>query len=326
MGQHIKCNKTISLVRGYLSINNASGRGILHNNSLSILFINIILNQLDLLVGELKQKYKAGVKRAANPEYTRVLNELRILKKADKCPGEREYLEGLIRSIPRVNYSDPNFTRLLYLRYLDKVLLGVIGPRPLVSSVFYDLKGFMEGSLFLSLHSDNFNAVRGQTGVSFLNVQIRVPLTDNSNLIIKSRQGVVFESRFRPRVSIDINISEVFNKLHSDANVFLKYNNAGNWYFAPTPNMSMLNKSPGDIIKFYNAKVYGLINYYFFADNLESLRDVVYILKGSCTLTLIRRCGYDTEEEVYSKFGHSLSIGGSSIKFYIPRSYRRKSY
>jgi Type II intron maturase len=65
----------------------------------------------------------------------------------------------------------------------------------------------------------------------------------------------------------------------------------------------MINFDHADIIKYYNAVVRGLLNYYSFVDNINRLRTIVEYLRYSCRRTLAKKFKLKTMAATFKKFG-----------------------
>ena len=60
------------------------------------------------------------------------------------------------------------------------------------------------------------------------------------------------------------------------------------------------------IIRFYQQKIDGILNYYSFVDNFRELGWFVHALKYSCALTLRLKFKLPSVRRVFKKFGSSL--------------------
>jgi hypothetical protein len=65
----------------------------------------------------------------------------------------------------------------------------------------------------------------------------------------------------------------------------------------------MIHFDHADIIKYYNAVVRGLVNYYSFVDNINRLRTIVEYLRYSCRRTLAKKFKLKTMAAIFKKFG-----------------------
>jgi len=93
--------------------------------------------------------------------------------------------------------------------------------------------------------------------------------------------------------------------------------------FVPTFCGRLINLDHADIIRFYNQKIHGILNYYSFVDNIKSLGQFVHGLKHSCALTLALKLKFRHRAKVFKKFGSTLRCPETKVELYIPKSFRR---
>jgi hypothetical protein len=114
-------------------------------------------------------------------------------------------------------------------------------------------------------------------------------------------------------------ILKIFDK--SVENGFFKRTLTGK--FVPTSCGRVVNLDHADIIRFYNQKIRGVLNYYSFVDNKKSLGSFVHGLKHSCALTLALKFKLRHRSKVFKKFGKALKCPETEVELYIPKSFRR---
>ena len=96
---------------------------------ISPILANIFLHELDeYVVGQLKPGFDKGERRGRNPEYGKLSNAIR------RARMQKEYsladtLKKQRNQIHRSNPLDSNYRRLLYIRYADDFLIGIIGSK-----------------------------------------------------------------------------------------------------------------------------------------------------------------------------------------------------
>lgn len=132
----IKCEKTLQLIRKSLVAGHIdplsgetikSSEGTPQGSILSPLLSNIVLHELDSFMEKLKDRFERGDKRAKNKEYAKIQSKIQRLQRSN--PGSPEIKELALhrRTIPSVDTHDPNFRRLIYLRYADDFRVLIIG-------------------------------------------------------------------------------------------------------------------------------------------------------------------------------------------------------
>jgi len=101
---------------------------------------------------------------------------------------------------------------------------------------------------------------------------------------------------------------------------FIKQNRFGK--ILPTAHTPVVNLTHYEIVKMYNAKIYGLLNFYNFASNRFSLAKVFWFLRASCALTLARKLKLKTMRQIFNRFGFSLKCSSTEIELSIPKSLK----
>ena len=151
---------------------------------ISPILANIYLDKFDKYVNEYVRKFKKGKKRMRTKEYRRnevELSKARIALKNANDDCERENAIARIRQLEkeRVNIppSDPmdnNYARLVYVRYADDWLCGVIGSKEDCKKIKEDFKNFLKEQLQLELSEEKTLITNAQKSAKFLSYEIRV--------------------------------------------------------------------------------------------------------------------------------------------------------
>lgn len=84
-----------------------------------------------------------------------------------------------------------------------------------------------------------------------------------------------------------------------------------------------MNFDHADIVKYYNAVVRGILNYYSFVDNIARLSAIVEYLRYSCRLTLAKKYKLRTMGATFKKFGKRLACKETKTSFFSPPNYKR---
>lgn len=163
---------------------------------ISPILANIYLDKFDKYVNEYVRKFKKGKKRMRTKEYRRnevELSKARIALKNANDDCERENAIARIRQLEkeRVNIppSDPmdnNYARLVYVRYADDWLCGVIGSKEDCKKIKEDFKNFLKEQLQLELSEEKTLITNAQKSAKFLSYEIRVR---HSNLTKRDKTG-----------------------------------------------------------------------------------------------------------------------------------------
>lgn len=292
--KRIHCDKTVALVKKSLKIPFKEDDkfvrpkvGTLQGSSLSPLLCNMYLHEMDLYVEGLKKSF-------------------------DK--GNRQKLKS----------KDPlnlNFRRLNYIRYGDDFVIGIFGSREESVKIRDDLNNFLREKLSLTLSLtktiiSHFN----KEGVFFLGTQIKgnrekEKLVEN----IKRKDNKKFKTRITSRIRMFAPIEKLLQK-GIDNNVFKRLQSRK---VVATALRRIVNYSHSDIIRFFNSKIRGILNYYSFVDNAKSLGSLIHGLKHSCALTLALKYKLRVRSKVFKKFGKHLQSKETEVKLFIPKTFAR---
>lgn len=337
----IKCDRTLSLIKGILSkdmINpEMHGSGSLlkplrmfhlsqklklrdkgtrstQGSILSPLFCNIVLHQLDLYMEKRKQAFESGANRRISSQY----NSLNIRRSRSNDPIERRDLLSEMRKIRKIDSFDPYFKRLLYVRYADDFIVLIIGNKDEAILIRNLIKDFLLQKCGLELNMDKSNISNiSKEGFSFLGSDIckAGKLSD-----LPVRKGKTFSRRIAPRLLIKAPIKSIIHKLLDGK--FVKYNAKSE--LVGIGRTDLINLTHEDILKFYNAQIRGLLNYYSFASNYSSLKGIHWLFRQSCGMTLARKFKLGTKRAAMLKFGADLKSPDSDLKLYRPKSFKVK--
>lgn len=324
--KRVECVKTLTLIKK--SLRNPykdNGRliypkiGTFQGSSLSPLLCNIFLHEFDIFMKDLKKSFDKGARRRKNPVYRHVQHLLSHNKKILNPQDKRE-LSQQLRSLKSKDFKDPNFKRLQYIRYADDFLVGIIGERAESVHIKQEIRNFLLNSLSLNLNFDKTHITNlNREGINFLGtfIQGNQEKEKKVHLIRIGKKRVRVRSTSRAR--LEVPILKLFEK-GLENGLFKK---TGSGKFAPTYCGSLINLDHADIIRFYNQKICGILNYYSFADNKKSLGSLVHGLKHSCALTLALKLKFRHRAKVFKKFGKTLKCPETGVELFIPKSFSR---
>lgn len=133
---NITCDKTLQLIRksltaGYIDPNSGehiqTTLGTPQCSEYSPLLANIVLNELDKKVLDIKNSFEKGKNRAKNKEYDALTSRIQNLNKLH--PGSHVITEQAIqrRYNPSLTHSEPDLRRLMYIRYADDFVILITG-------------------------------------------------------------------------------------------------------------------------------------------------------------------------------------------------------
>jgi len=306
---------------GYLDAKKRKSEyGTPQGSILSPLLANVVLHELDKYIcNEIKQEYTLGKERKMNPVYTKLANKRKYLKKyPDKSETRRELLLEL-RKTPNRLREDPNFKRMLFIRYADDFVVLLAGTRKDALDIKEKISTFLLTNCGLILNQEKTTIVPLKQGFQFLGAfcKKRKNISIHNSFINQKR----ITRRSTLRLGVDAPILFLINKLIK--NGFARRNHE-NVIFAKGIT-SLIHLDHTSIIQFFNGKIRGLLSYYSFAGNYSSLNKICWIFRQSCALTLARKFKLKTMRKTFKKFGFDLKDIGTDIKLEIPTSFTRKS-
>ena len=323
IGKKIICDKTMQLIRKSLKagyIDQETGKHVTSNagtpqgSILSPLLSNIVLNELDNYMDEFKGSFEKGKKRARNKEYDSLTSKIQNLQKFHKGSPEIKRLAMLRRRVPSMLINDPNFKRIMYLRYADDFIIMVAGTSDDAKLIKNRLCDILDKRCGLELNKEKTVITATKDGFKFLGAYCVKPYSTKAGLFASAmKKGN--SARYKMRMRVMIPVKDVINKLVD--NKFVVFNELG--LPTATARKDLVNFEHHEIITFYNHRIQGLANFYSFASNFTSLRKINMFLQFSCALTLALKLKLRTKKQVFNKFGSKLTDPDTGIALKLPR-------
>lgn len=326
LSKKIICDKTMQLIRkslttGYIDQETgkhiASNMGTPQGSVLSPLLANIVLNELDSYMNDVKGTFEKGKKRASNKEYNSLTSKIQNLQKFHQGSPEVKKLAMLRRRVPSMMYDDPNFKRIMYLRYADDFIVLIAGSSNDAHLIKNRICDILNKRCGLELNKEKTIITATKDGFKFLGAYCIKPSSVKAGLFA-SKKGNPGKYRMRMRVMIPVN--DVIKKLINNKFVLLDKSGLP----VPTARKDMVNFEHHEIINFYNHRIQGLTNFYGFASNLNSLRKINMFLQFSCALTLALKLKLRTKKQVFNRFGPKLTDPETGIALKMPSNLKVK--
>ncbi len=244
---------------------------------LSPLIANIVLNELDKFIeDELIPVFMKGKQRKFNMEYINLSSrEQRARKRGDWTTAK--ILRKQYTKLPSRLPNDPGFRRLLYVRYADDFLLGLIGTTQDALTIKKKIKEFLK-SIGLEMSTEKTLITHARTGKArFLNYHIN--LMDSKNKVSVVKKHAIAGTHKRRTIN-----QQLYFSIPNDVTrKWLKRVQKGG---KSQCRKELLNLSDYDIITTYEVELQGLINYYSRIYNLQQLRHLRYKWTESLIKTL----------------------------------------
>lgn len=322
----IACDKTLQLVRRSLSAGHVdpdsgevvkSNLGTPQGSILSPLLANIVLNELDQAMEMTKTKFEKGIKRARNKEYDALGSKIQNLRKRHPGSPDIKRLAILKRRTPSLMINDPNFKRMMYLRYADDFVILIAGSANDAHMMRSRVSDYLEKKCGLTLNLDKTLITNTREGFDFLGASCIKPTALKAGLF-RTRSGN--PGKFRMRMRIMIPIKKLLQKVTTSGFAKTDENNLP----VPTARKDLVNFEHHEIITFYNHRISGLVNFYGFAHNYTGLRKIIMVLQFSCALTLALKFKLRTKKQAFKRFGYLLGDPETGKHLKFPKTFKVK--
>lgn len=258
----------------------------------SPILANVYLHELDQFMGEMKARFDRGARRAENPRYRNLTISIYARRRridrllAQGRTAEVEAVKRKIRKLeaerslmPSRDWFDPGYRRLLYCRYADDFLVGVIGSKAEAREVMQEVTGFLRTCLALEASPEKSKVSKASDGTVFLGYEVR---THTGNKVRRVRLGRRHTRSRNPSDLIRLHVPRDrlvrFNRRHG-------YGDLGR--LKAVHRRHLIDSSTLEIVLAYNAEMRGLANYYRLAYCAKfSLRKLWFLWQTSLLKTL----------------------------------------
>ncbi len=267
---------------------------------ISPLLANIYLNEFDKYIMETKYNFDNGKYRKANPEYTKLRFQKqkreKYLEENPDADDKNEIIKQIkelklqMRNLPSADQMDENFKRLIYVRYADDWVIGVIGSKEDCKNLKEDIQQFLKDKLNLELSNEKTKITNAQDPIRFLGYQIKK--YKNANNVVDANKKRQISEKFGLYISIE-QCRDFFIK-----NGMLQIEN-GKFKSKELGFLSI--KEDLEILNHYNGLIRGYYNYFSLANNIYILGQFQFIFEESFIKTMT--CKYkSTKGKMFKKY------------------------
>jgi group II intron reverse transcriptase/maturase len=292
-----------------------SKKGCPQGGIVSPVLANIYLHELDIFIQKLVDQHNIG-KRRPNKLYESLRGKrdrLRFYRGTDGKTRQRpkseipmhevRRLTKEMKKIPSKEPMDENYKKLIYVRYADDWVIGIVGSKDLAKTIREQISAFTLKHLKLTLSPEKTHISHlANEGANFLGFEIKCGQagTYSGRSITKDLYGGSKRTvGWQPRLFIPMN--NIVKRLAQ--------NN-----FCTSNGLALKKKGwivydDDVIIARYNSVLHGLRNYYAPADNLStSMNRINYILKYSCAHTLAAKHRTRISKQLRRKDSNSIKV------------------
>ena len=259
---------------------------------ISPILANIYLNELDVFMAKYAESFNCGKGRKINPAYKMPLdvrrgkqewlkrNSAKISEeKRQKIMAEIRELNNYLSTVPYSDPMDTEYKRVVYVRYADDFLIGVIGSKEDAKQVKTDVGEFIKEQLHLEMSPEKTLITHGNDFARFLGYLVTVSREQNRT---RTKNGFTRRT-YVGKVKLYVPKEKWLNRLLSYGALKISYDKAhGNKeMWEPVRRPGLIRLDDIEILNQYNAEVRGMYNYYRLANNATVLNAFVYVMKYS---------------------------------------------
>lgn len=271
---------------------NATYSGTPQGGVVSPILANIYLHELDQYLTQKTLQFNKGERRADNPQYRRLTQRIyqrRCRAEKLRSEGREDEAQDILTSVrhleeersvmPSKDGMDPGYRRLMFCRYADDFLIGVIGSKDEAREIMREIAAFLSESLHLEASSEKSKISKATDGTIFLGYTVkaimdsRIRRTKLGRRVVRSRDPAGrIHLLVPPERLVRFNQRNGYGDLGRLKAIHRRY---------------LVDSSLLEIVLAYNAEMRGLANYYRLAYCAKfSLRKLWFLWETSLLKTL----------------------------------------
>lgn len=312
--ERISDERFLRLIRKFLNAGyvedwkfHESYHGAPQGGIISPILANIYLDNFDRYMAQYADTFNKGKGRRRNPEYfnlnTKTCALRRKLRKEtdeNKKAALRErisLMQAKLRTLPCKLDMDDDYRRIVYARYADDFLIGVIGSKEDCERIKTDITKYMHDCLHLELSPEKTLITHAQETAKFLGFDITVRTSERTS---RTRNGIM-QRNHKGKVNLLLNSETVKKALEKyDAVQYATEN--GKIVWKPKPRSKLMAMKPHEILERFNSEIRGFYNYYCIANNCSGqCSSFAFIMEYSLCKTLAQKLN-TTQYKIKSRY------------------------
>lgn len=273
---------------------NRTFSGTPQGSGVSPILANIYLSKLDEFAKQLNNEFSVG-KSKDHPEYSKAASKLFYIRRRNRVNwnswNEQERKEALRlqkeainckHSLPSKKADNKEYKSLVYSRYADDFLIGVIGSFEDASEIKEKFRVFLRDTLKLEMSEEKTKITHNQNKARFLGYDITTAkksslMYDSKHQLRKTQTGRI--KLYAPRDKWQA-------KLIEHGALRIRYNKNGEEIWDSHHRGNMIHMTDVEIVSKVNAEIRGMYNYYAIAENATVIKNYAFILEYSMYKTL----------------------------------------
>ncbi|WP_406894635.1 reverse transcriptase domain-containing protein [Bacillus cereus] len=305
---------------------------------ISPILSNIYLNELDQFMNNYKQQFDKGIRRKETRDYGYLSEKkYRLRKKYVNSWGqmsEEEKREVKTQwnelhkkqlSIHSKDQMDADYKRIVYTRYADDFLIGIIGSKEDATQLKENLTIFLKEKLDLELSQEKTLITHSQKLAQFLGYDITISREQSTAKTTHGRTKRLYS--YTPKLYVPKS-KWIKNLLQKDALVI--ENKTGTW--KAKHRTYLKDNDDLEILSIYNAEIRGLYEYYKLANNVSVLNKYKYIMEYSMYKTFANKYNTSVKKilnkyKINGKFGIQYKTkNGEKIRYLYDKGFQRQKH
>ena len=268
---------------------NCTFSGTPQGSGVSPILANIYLSKLDDFAENLKKSFNKG-KSKENLEYQRAASKLYYIRRKNRANwenwNEQQRKEALrlqkdainyMHSLPSKRANNKEYKSLVYCRYADDFLIGVIGSFEDASEIKEKFRVFLEDTLHLEMSEEKTKITHSQDKARFLGYDI----TTAKNSALKYDSKHQLRKTHTGRIKLYAPRDKWQGKLTEYGALRIRYDKNGKEIWDSHHRGNMVHMTDVEIVSQVNAEIRGMYNYYSIAENATVIKNFAFILEYS---------------------------------------------